>query len=254
MLGTSQNLCEGTKTFDKKITPSIKRRQTNLSHCDLRVIIPKHLTRSQTFNMKEFKPLSQSALLAKNPELSPILEKNTRKFEEMIAERLEKLHQGKGPWSSEIEVIDSVYAELISSCGQHESILKILRIKLEESLKNKINEAFTKRLAKLEADKTHLLAKVQGMLELNGGLEIQISELREKLNDYERLFGEDQNNLVRYGNIVDEMIRQCNEIKDLKRENKRLRQDLVVSKMTIADMKIKSMKQKKDIDSDSFED
>ena len=183
------------------------------------------ITRTAKFDsfpeVKRFKEFCRN-ITGKTDQTSPNLA-NSKHFEGILQERLEKLHK-KGQQSfSELEVIENLYSEIISSYHDLKNTLDLLRQKTEEYLTRSINEKFSKEIEGLKKSNNLLIVKMNTLSKINNDLKEENEKLKEKQVELDRLFGDDPQLLIKYNNIVDRMQKQVKIIDALKKEIRNLR-------------------------------
>lgn len=182
---------------------------------------------SKTF-LKDFdiyapKPKESRKLLA-NQVFEPIKASNKiEDFEEILNDRLEKYKKGNSEYISEIDVIDSVFYDVISHLRCYENIFRVLRQKLDVCIFDQAKEEYAKKIEKLKKDKGVLIMKINSLSDINSKLQEENKKLNKNRENFTRLFMDDPDVLINYQNIVEQMLEQCNIIREQKKELKKLR-------------------------------
>ena len=80
------------------------------------------------------------------------------------------------------------------------------------------------KLERLTKEHETLVLKINNLSIINKNLLEENLMLKEKENEYKRIFEDNPQFLINYQNIVDKMLDQITQISELKKENKRLKQ------------------------------
>jgi hypothetical protein len=144
-------------------------------------------------------------------------------LEKIIQERLERFSIGDSEFSSEMEIFDSVFDEVLAFFKPFDAILNMIRRKIKEECYKYAKEDYLGKIEKVDKENKRLLAKINSLSDINIKLNNEKKEIQEKLQEYERIFKENPNFLINYQNIVNKMLHQCEEIEDLQKDNKRLK-------------------------------
>ncbi|OMJ84655.1 hypothetical protein SteCoe_14174 [Stentor coeruleus] len=144
-------------------------------------------------------------------------------FEEILNDRIEKYKKGNSELISEIDVIDSVYYDIINHLKSYENIFRVLRQKLDVCIFNQAKEEYAKKIEKLYKDKNLLIMKINSLSDINSKLQEENKKLNEDRENITRLFIDDPDVLINYQNIVEQMLEQFSIIHEQKKELKKLR-------------------------------
>ncbi|OMJ93352.1 hypothetical protein SteCoe_3707 [Stentor coeruleus] len=206
-------------------TDKILRSEKNKSLTALKrssPLCPKHYLKE--INSSVGKPKETKKLLMNQVfEPLPSLPQKAEDFEEILNDRLEKYTQGNSEYISEIDVIDSVFYDVISHLKNYENIFRILRQKLDACIFEQAKEEFGKKVDKLKKEKDVLILKINSLSDINSKLQEENKKLLESRENFKRLFSDNPDLLIKYQNIVDQMLQQCKVITEQKKELKKLR-------------------------------
>lgn len=213
-------------------------------HRDLRTI--KSLKVCKKTNSLALSETTQDVNSVKSFKRNSTLTADCRKIEEakalnlekLLNDRLEEFKNCKGNWTSEIEVLDSIYLEITNYFHKFARILSILRQKYEENFTKLSHSFYTEELEKTTKKNEVLLKKINSLSKINQDLTTDKLKLKKKVDDYERLFETNPNILINYQNIVEQMLNQCKVIENLKKENKSLKKSQVTSTGLISELKL----------------
>lgn len=207
------------------VTDKILRSEKNKSLTVLKrtsPLCPKHYLKE--FNSSTGKPKETKKLLMNQVfEHLPLLPQKAEDFEDILNDRLEKYKQGNSEYISEIDVIDSVFYDIINNLKSYENIFRILRQKLDVCIFEQAKEEFGKKVEKLKKDKDLLILKINSLSDINSKLQDENKKLVESKENFKRLFSDNPDLLIKYQNIVDQMLQQCKIITEQKKEIKKLR-------------------------------
>lgn len=166
----------------------------------------------------------QKRYLADNSMQELLEMKKAKELEELLNERLEQFSAGMSEWISEIDVIDSIYAEIMKFFQHFAGLLQTLRSKLESFVCFSVKEKFSSQIQKVVKKNENLIVKINNLSNLHSQVVKENEEIKKKQKDYHRIFESDPNFLINYQNIVDQMIEQVDIIQKLQRENKKLKE------------------------------
>lgn len=159
-------------------------------------------------------------------------------LEKLLRDRLEEFKNSRGNWTSEIQVLDSIYLEITKYFHKFAPILRILRNKYEENFTKLSHDFCTEELEKTINKNEVLLKKINSLSKINQDLMTDKSNLKKSIEDYERLFEVNPNILINYQNIVEQMLNQCKIIENLKKENKSLKKSQIANTGLISELKL----------------
>jgi hypothetical protein len=144
-------------------------------------------------------------------------------FEAILHERLDKFKKNDSEYISELEVLDSVYFEVASFLKPFAKLFRTLRRRIEEKCYENLKEDFEGKIEKLSKERACLVAKINGLADMNEKLNQEIDKLKSNKAEFDRLLIDNPNFLITYKNIVEQMLEQVEAIKGLKKEVKRLK-------------------------------
>ncbi|OMJ90992.1 hypothetical protein SteCoe_6564 [Stentor coeruleus] len=205
-------------------TDKIIRSQKNKSLTGFKAYSPlPSKTFLKEFDMSTSKPRESRKFLT--TQVFEPLKSSTKAedFEEVLNDRLEKYKKGNSEYISETDVIDSVFYDVISHLKSYENIFRLLRQKLDICIFDQAKEEYTKKIEKLKKDKNMLIMKINSLSDINSKLQEENKKLNEDKDNFTRLFTDDPDVLINYQNIVEQMLEQCNIIREQKKELKKLR-------------------------------
>lgn len=163
-----------------------------------------------------------------------------KQLEELFHERMGKFHCGETEWLNEIEIIDSIYYEIFSHFSCFENLLKTLKNKMKECLKTMTFDHYKAKIERLKQKNQVLVVKINNLTKINQDLSKENENVRKSQENFERLFKGNPEILVKYENIVDQMLKQCQVIDNLKKEIKRLRKIQITNNQIISELKVRN--------------
>lgn len=163
-----------------------------------------------------------------------------KQLEELFHERIGKFHCGETEWLNEIEIIDSIYYEIFSHFSCFDNLLKTLKNKTKECLKTMAFDHYKAKIEKLKQKNQTLVVKINNLTKINQDLSKENEHVKKSQENFERLFKGNPEILVKYENIVDQMLKQCEVIDSLKREIKRLRKIQITNNQIISELKVRN--------------
>lgn len=144
-------------------------------------------------------------------------------FESVLKNRIEKFKAGDTEYISELEIVETLYDEIMKLVEPYEKILSTLRVKLKEYSYLMAKEDLQKKIEKVKKENSSLLLKINNLSDINSKLMGEKKKLEESNEEYTRIFKHNPEFLINYENIVNQMIAQCELISSQKKEIKRLK-------------------------------
>lgn len=144
-------------------------------------------------------------------------------YESILKNRIEKFKAGDSEYISELEIVESVYDEILKFVEPYEKILNTLRDKMKECFYSMAKEDLHKKIEKVKKENSSLLLKINNLSDINSKLLGEKKKLEESNEEYVRIFKQNPDFLINYENIVNQMLGQCELISSQKKEIKRLK-------------------------------
>ena len=144
-------------------------------------------------------------------------------LEKLLYERLKNFSIGDSEYCSEMEIFDSIFDEIVNLMKPFEKLLNLIRKKMKKECYKYAKEDFNEKVDRLEKDKKSLVAKINSLSDINAKLTEDVRVMEDKIVEFERILKQNPSFLITYQNIVNQMLQQCEEIEELKRENRKLK-------------------------------
>lgn len=168
---------------------------------------------------RHFKPISYSQAFDSYLETS----QKTEELEKLLRFRLDKFKSGDSEYNSEIEIADSIYDNLMQILKPYMKIFTLLRETYKSFYYDQAKEHFKAKLDKLDKEKNGIIKKISRLSDINASLMEEKQILEQKTAEFERMFEANPKFLINYQNIVSQMLGQCEQIENQKKELNRLK-------------------------------
>lgn len=177
-------------------------------------------------------------------EKSKHLSSKAEEIEEIYHDRLEKFKSGDSEYISVIEIIDSVYFEVLNHIKPFHDLMKSLRNQLEIQLYECAKEDLLRKIERVKKENSSLLMKINSLADINAKLEVENKKFSERNQELERILETNPSFILNYQNIVEKMIEQCQQIEDQKKEIKKLKKFELLYNEMINDLTNRSFLEK----------
>lgn len=163
-----------------------------------------------------------------------------KELEELLERRINQTEQGLSKWKNELEVVNSIYTELMNYLHCFSNLLQILKSKMKACIQSKVNENYIEHIESLKRENKNLVIKLNSLDQLYTEHLNENSKLKEKHSEYQRLFDNDPNFIINYQNIVEQMLKLVDAVHVLKKENKDLKKMILKKSLRITYLENKS--------------
>lgn len=202
---------------------SVSRHQKNRTQTSFKFISPVNIRSSVNLSIESSKLREWRSSLRKNEDFELTITQKAAELEEEYNLKLDRFLKGDREYLNELEIIDHIFLQIANFAKPFENLLNVFRQKINQHAFENMQEKFEKKIRKIKEMNSSLIQKINSLAEINGNLVEENKKLKASKADFERLFVDQPDVLLNYQNIVEQMLKQCDTIVELKKELKKTR-------------------------------